>query len=174
MNSVVLIGRLTRDPELQLYRRHRRWLLPPFTIAIDRPVRAGGEKQTDFPRVTVFGKQAENCEKYLCKRQTGRRAGKTADRQLHRTEDGGYCLYDRRCGGQSRILGVGGQAVRAVQQGGSAAEAHLLQGGYGQGSKDDDAARRKCRLHSRQSTKTFHSNRKGDKCNHGKRDVAAA
>lgn len=38
-----------------------------FTVAIDRPVRPGGEKQTDFPRVTVFGKQAENCEKYLAK-----------------------------------------------------------------------------------------------------------
>ncbi len=39
-----------------------------FTIvAIDRPVRAGGEKQTDFPRITVFGKQAENCERYLAK-----------------------------------------------------------------------------------------------------------
>ena len=38
-----------------------------FTVAIDRPVRAGGERQTDFPRVTVFGKQAENCEKFLAK-----------------------------------------------------------------------------------------------------------
>ena len=38
-----------------------------FTVAIDRPVRPGGEKQTDFPRVTVFGKQAENCERYLAK-----------------------------------------------------------------------------------------------------------
>ena len=38
-----------------------------FTLAIDRPVRAGGERQTDFPRVTVFGKQAENCEKFLAK-----------------------------------------------------------------------------------------------------------
>ena len=38
-----------------------------FTVAIDRPVKQGGEKQTDFPRVTVFGKQAENCERYLAK-----------------------------------------------------------------------------------------------------------
>ena len=38
-----------------------------FTVAIDRPVRSGGEKQTDFPRVTVFGKQAENCERFLAK-----------------------------------------------------------------------------------------------------------
>ena len=30
-------------------------------------LRAGGEKQTDFPRVTVFGKQAENCERFLAK-----------------------------------------------------------------------------------------------------------
>ena len=38
-----------------------------FSIAIDRPQRNDREKQTDFPRITVFGKQAENCEKYLKK-----------------------------------------------------------------------------------------------------------
>ena len=37
-----------------------------FSIAIDRYVK-NGEKQTDFPRITVFGKQAENCERYLAK-----------------------------------------------------------------------------------------------------------
>lgn len=66
MNSVVLIGRLTRDPEVR-YAAATQMAVATFTIAIDRPVRAGGEKQTDFPRVTVFGKQAENCEKYLAK-----------------------------------------------------------------------------------------------------------
>ena len=64
MNSVVLIGRLTRDPELR-YTAGTQMAVATFTLAIDRPVRAGGEKQTDFPRVTVFGKQAENCEKPL-------------------------------------------------------------------------------------------------------------
>jgi single-strand DNA-binding protein len=38
-----------------------------FSLAIDRPVAAGKEKQADFPRVTVFGKQAETCERYLAK-----------------------------------------------------------------------------------------------------------
>ena len=38
-----------------------------FTVAIDRPTRSGQEKKTDFPRVTVFGRQAENCEKFLAK-----------------------------------------------------------------------------------------------------------
>ena len=66
MNSVVLIGRLTRDPEVR-YTAGTQMAVASFTIAIDRPVRAGGEKQTDFPRITVFGKQAENCEKFLSK-----------------------------------------------------------------------------------------------------------
>ena len=66
MNSVVLIGRLTRDPEIR-YTSGTQMAVATFTVAIDRPVRAGGEKQTDFPRITVFGKQAENCERYLAK-----------------------------------------------------------------------------------------------------------
>ena len=66
MNSVVLIGRLTRDPEIR-YTANTQMAVATFTVAIDRPVRAGGEKQTDFPRVTVFGKQAENCERFLAK-----------------------------------------------------------------------------------------------------------
>lgn len=66
MNSVVLIGRLTRDPEVR-YTAGTQMAVCTFTVAIDRPVRSGGEKQTDFPRVTVFGKQAENCERFLAK-----------------------------------------------------------------------------------------------------------
>ena len=66
MNSVVLIGRLTRDPDVR-YTAGTQMAVCTFTVAIDRPVRAGGEKQTDFPRVTVFGKQAENCERFLAK-----------------------------------------------------------------------------------------------------------
>lgn len=66
MNSVFLIGRLTRDPEVR-YTAATQMAVATFTVAIDRPTRQGAEKQTDFPRVTVFGKQAENCEKYLAK-----------------------------------------------------------------------------------------------------------
>ncbi len=65
MNSVVLIGRLTRDPEVRM--TTSQLVVATFSIAIDRPVRAGGEKQTDFPRITVFGRQAENCERFLAK-----------------------------------------------------------------------------------------------------------
>ena len=65
-NLVFLIGRLTKDPEVR-YTSGTQMAVCTFTLAIDRPVKAGAEKQTDFPRVTVFGKQAENCERFLAK-----------------------------------------------------------------------------------------------------------
>lgn len=65
MNSVILIGRLTKDPEVR-YTAGTQMAVAKFSLAIDRPTKSG-EKQTDFPRVTVFGKQAENCERYLGK-----------------------------------------------------------------------------------------------------------
>lgn len=65
MNNVVLIGRLTKDPEVR--RVDEKMTIATFSLAIDRPVKKDGEKKTDFPRVTVFGRQAESCEKYLAK-----------------------------------------------------------------------------------------------------------
>jgi single-strand DNA-binding protein len=62
MNNVVLIGRLTKDPELR-YIPESQLAVATFTLAVDRPF--SKEKQADFIRITVFGKQAENCEKYL-------------------------------------------------------------------------------------------------------------
>lgn len=65
MNSVVLIGRLTRDPEIR-YTSGTQLAVGTFSVAIDRMKKQGQEKpDTDFPRVIVFGKQAENCERYL-------------------------------------------------------------------------------------------------------------
>ena len=66
MNQVILIGRLTKDPEVR-YAAATQTAVATFTLAVDRPVKSGEEKKTDFPRITVFGKQAENCEKYLAK-----------------------------------------------------------------------------------------------------------
>lgn len=63
MNSVELIGRLTRDPDVRYTTNNT--AVATFAIAIDRPQKEGQQKQTDFPRITVFGKQAETCKKYL-------------------------------------------------------------------------------------------------------------
>lgn len=66
MNTCVLIGRLTKDPDVR-YTPQTQMAVATFNVAIDRPVKAGSEKQTDFPRVIVYGKQAENCERFLAK-----------------------------------------------------------------------------------------------------------
>lgn len=64
MNNVSMIGRLTRDPELR-YSENSKTAIARFTLAVDRPTRQGEEKKADFPNIVVFGKQAENCDKYL-------------------------------------------------------------------------------------------------------------
>lgn len=66
MNAVVLIGRLARDPELS-YTPNTQTAVTRFTIAVDRPRRQGEDQGADFIRVTVFGRQAETCDKYLKK-----------------------------------------------------------------------------------------------------------
>ena len=62
MNKVFLIGRVANDIEVK-YTPTQNAVLN-LVIAIDRPTQ---EKKTDFPRVTVYGKQAENCEKFTAK-----------------------------------------------------------------------------------------------------------
>ena len=66
MNSVVLIGRLARDPELS-YTANTQTAVCHFTLAVSRPRRNGEDQGADFLRVTVFGRQAENCDRYLAK-----------------------------------------------------------------------------------------------------------
>ena len=64
MNSVVLIGRLTKDGE---YIAKETNSVYKFTLAVDREFKKEGGPTADFPRVVVFGKQADNCNKYLAK-----------------------------------------------------------------------------------------------------------
>lgn len=67
MNSVIIIGRLTRDPELR-YIPSTRKAVATFNIAVDRPYSGkDGQKQTDFFNIVVWGKIAENCANYLAK-----------------------------------------------------------------------------------------------------------
>lgn len=65
MNNVILIGRLCRDPELSYTTTGT--AICKFTLAVDRPTRAGEEKTADFIRITVFNAQAENSNRYLKK-----------------------------------------------------------------------------------------------------------
>ena len=66
MNQVILIGRLARDPELS-YTPNTQNAMCRFTIAVDRPRRQGEDAGADFIRITVWGRQAETCDRYLSK-----------------------------------------------------------------------------------------------------------
>jgi single-strand DNA-binding protein len=66
LNKVILIGRLTRDPELRVTQSGK--AVANMTLAIDRPFRdANGERQADFIDVVVWGKPAETAAEYLKK-----------------------------------------------------------------------------------------------------------
>ena len=66
LNRIVLIGRLTRDPELRTTASG----IPvaTFTLAVDRQFKsANGERETDFINIVVWRQQAETCATYLSK-----------------------------------------------------------------------------------------------------------
>lgn len=66
MNKVVLIGRLTRDPEL----RYTQSNIPTasFSLAVNRPFQnQNGEREADFINIVMWRKQAETAKKYLAK-----------------------------------------------------------------------------------------------------------
>lgn len=65
MNVVVLIGRLTKDPELRY--TNSQVAVCSATLAVDRPVSAGEEKKADFIRIKLFNKSAETFSKYMTK-----------------------------------------------------------------------------------------------------------
>lgn len=67
MNNVVMIGRLTKDPELK-YTGTNNTALCSFSIAVDRPfTKKDDEVKADFFNVVVWGKTAEHCANYLKK-----------------------------------------------------------------------------------------------------------
>ncbi len=67
LNRIVLVGRLTRDPELR-YTPANGVAVASFTLAVNRPFRQqGGQREADFVPVVVWRQQAENCARYLVK-----------------------------------------------------------------------------------------------------------
>ena len=64
MNKVILIGRLTRDPDYRQTQNGEAYAR--FSLAVDRKVkRDGNQQQADFPSCVAFGKTADFVEKYF-------------------------------------------------------------------------------------------------------------
>lgn len=114
MNNVNLIGNLTRDPELRYTTGANATAVCRFTVAVNDGY---GEKQrTSFIPIVVFGKQAENCDRYLAK---GRRVAITGRIQTGSYEKEGRTVYT------TDVIANNVEFLSSGQQGQG-------QGGYGQ------------------------------------------
>ena len=68
MNKVILMGRLTRDPEVRYTNGDNNMAIARYSLAVDRRFKKDGDEQTaDFINCVAFGKAAEFTEKYLKK-----------------------------------------------------------------------------------------------------------
>lgn len=65
MNSVVMIGNLTKDVELRATQNGKS--VATFSVAVARKIKATGQPEADFFNVVVWGAKGENCAKYLSK-----------------------------------------------------------------------------------------------------------
>ena len=68
MNKVILMGRLTRDPEVRYTQGENTTAIARYSLAVDRRFNRGNdENNTDFINIVAFGKAGEFAEKYLHK-----------------------------------------------------------------------------------------------------------
>ena len=65
MNKVILMGRLTRDPEVRYTSGENSLAIARYTLAVDRRFRRDGEATADFISCVSFGRTAEFAEKYF-------------------------------------------------------------------------------------------------------------
>lgn len=107
LNRVILIGRLTQDPELRY--TNAGTAVASFSLAVDR-MRANqaGERETDFINIVVWQKQAELCAQYLHK---GRLAAVDGRLQIR--------TYENREGQKVRVAEVVAESVRFLDRGDS-------------------------------------------------------
>lgn len=84
MNKVILIGRLTRDPEIRYSQSAEPVAIARFTLAVNRRIRKEGEADADFINCVAFGRTAEFMEKYYKK---GMQAGVTGRLNVYSFDD---------------------------------------------------------------------------------------
>ena len=95
MNKVILIGRLGKDPEERTTAGGTR--VSNFSLATDTYHGSNGEKTTEWHRIVVFGKIAEQCNQYLQKGQAGLHRGFTANAFLGKIPGRKTLFHGCRC-----------------------------------------------------------------------------
>jgi len=84
MNKVILVGRLTKDPEIRYSQTGETMAIAHYTVAVNRRYRRDNEPEADFIPCVSFGKAAEFMEKYFKK---GMQIGITGRLQIRSWED---------------------------------------------------------------------------------------
>ena len=67
MNKVILLGRLTKDPDVRYTQSENMLAIARYTLAVDRRFKKEGQPSADFINCVTFGKSAEFAEKYMKK-----------------------------------------------------------------------------------------------------------
>ena len=67
LNKVILMGRLTRNPDIRYSQGEKPVCIARYTLAVDRRFRREGEQEADFIGCVAFGRQGEFAEKYFRK-----------------------------------------------------------------------------------------------------------
>ena len=65
MNKVILMGRLTRDPDIRYSQGEKSTAVARYTLAVDRKFKKDGDVSADFINCIAFGKNGEFAQKYL-------------------------------------------------------------------------------------------------------------
>ncbi|UCZ53237.1 single-stranded DNA-binding protein [Bacillus shivajii] len=124
INRVVLVGRLTKDPELRYTANGI--AVASFTLAVNRPFsNQQGNREADFINIVVWRKQAENAANYLKKGSMAGVDGRIQTRS-----------YDNNEGRRVFITEVVAESVQFLEpRGGSGGNRDQQGGGYGQGNE---------------------------------------
>lgn len=84
MNKVILMGRLTRDPEVRYTQSDKPLAIARYTLAVNKAYKKEGEPDADFIPCVAYGKNGEFAEKYLNK---GRQIAVVGRLQVRMWED---------------------------------------------------------------------------------------
>ena len=105
MNKVVLIGRLTKDPELRST-PGAGTAVTTITLAVDRRFKKDGQKEADFIPIVIWGKQAEATAQYITKGKLISVAGRIQTRS-----------YDAKDGSKRYVTEVVAEEVEFIEWG---------------------------------------------------------
>jgi single-strand DNA-binding protein len=107
MNKIVLIGRLTKDPELK-FTPGTGTAVATFTLAVDRRFSKDNQKEADFIPIVVWGKQAESTANYMSKGKLIGISGRIQTRN-----------YDAKDGTKRYVTEVVAEEVQFLEWGGA-------------------------------------------------------